>query len=80
MRVFYDGPLPSLNAALWYPWFVIPNTISHLRTVEPGTFMSDFAIAERFLNFFLDWYLRKYDSYDLTGYFGDDLGKGNDTL
>jgi hypothetical protein len=41
MRVVYDGSLPGLNAALWCPWFMLPNTNSHLRTVEPVTFMSD---------------------------------------
>jgi hypothetical protein len=80
MRVIYDGSLPGLNASLWYPWFMLPNTNSHLRTVEPGPFMSDVDIAEMFLNFFLDWYLRKYAGVDLTSYFGDDLGKGKDTF
>jgi hypothetical protein len=54
MRVVYDGSLPGLNTALWCPWFMLPNTNSHLRTVEPGTFMSNVDIAEMFLNFFLD--------------------------
>jgi hypothetical protein len=80
MRVVCDGSLPGLNAALWCPWFILLNTNSHLRTVEPGTFMSDVDIAEMFLNFFLDWYLRKYAGVDLKSYFGDDLGKGKDTL
>jgi hypothetical protein len=80
MRVVYDGSLPGLNAALWCPWFMLPNTNSHLRTVEPGTFMSDVDIAEMFLNFFLDWHLRKYAGVDLTSYFTDDLGKGKDTF
>jgi hypothetical protein len=80
MRVVYDGSLPGLNAALWCPWFMLPNTNSHLRTVEPGTFMSDVDIAEMFLNFFLDWHLRKYAGVDLTSYFTDDLGKGKYTF
>jgi hypothetical protein len=42
--------------------------------------MSDVDIAEMFLSFFLDWYLRKYASVYLTSYFGDDLGKGKDTF
>jgi hypothetical protein len=53
---------------------MLPNTNSHLRT-EPGTFRSDVDIAEMFLNFFLDWHLRKYAGVDLTSYFTDDLGK-----
>jgi hypothetical protein len=80
MRVVYDGSLPGLNAALWCPWFMIPNTNSHLRMLEPGTFMSDVDIAEMFLNFFLDWHLRKYAGVDLSSYFDDDLGKGKDTF
>jgi hypothetical protein len=55
IRVVYDGSLPGLNPSLWCPWFVLPNTNSHLRTVERGTFMSDVDIADFFLNFFLDW-------------------------
>jgi hypothetical protein len=74
MRVVYDGSLPGLNTALWCPWFMLPNTNSHLRTFEPGTFMSDVDIAEMFLNFFLDWHLRKYSGVDLTIFFTDDLG------
>jgi hypothetical protein len=45
MRVVYDGFLPGLKASLWFPWFMLPNNNSHLRTVEPGTFMSDVNIA-----------------------------------
>jgi hypothetical protein len=80
MRVVYDGSLPGLNAALWCHWFILPKTNSHLRTVEPGTFMSDVDIAEMFLNFFLDWHLRKYAGVDLSSYVDDDLGKGKDTF
>jgi hypothetical protein len=59
---------------------MLPNTNSHLRTVEPGTFMIDFDIAEMFLNFFLDWHLRKYDGVNMISYLIDDLGKGKDTF
>jgi hypothetical protein len=75
MRVVYDGSLPGLNSSLWCSWFIIPNTNSHLRTVEPVTFMSDIDITEMFLNFFLDCHLKKYDGVHLTSYFEDDLGK-----
>jgi hypothetical protein len=51
---------------------VLPNTISHLRTVEPEKLMSDIEIAEMFLDFFLDLFLRKYAGVDLTSYFGDE--------
>jgi hypothetical protein len=80
MQVVYDGSLLGLNAALWCPWFVLPNKNSHLRTVVPGTFMSNVDIAEIFLIFFLDWHLRKYAGVYLTSYFTEDLGKGNDTF
>jgi hypothetical protein len=33
MRVVYDGSLPGLNADLWCPWSMLPNTNSHLITV-----------------------------------------------
>jgi hypothetical protein len=59
---------------------MLPNTNSHLRTVEPGTFMSDVNIAEMFLNFFLEWYLSKYAGVDLKSYFDDDLGNGKDNF
>jgi hypothetical protein len=59
---------------------MLTNTNSHFRTVEPGTFMSNIDIAEMFLNFFLDWHLRKYAGVDLTSYFTDDLGKGKYTF
>jgi hypothetical protein len=59
---------------------MIPNSISHLRKVEPRTFMSDIDVAEMFLNFYLDWYLRKYVGVDLTSNFGDDLAKGKETF
>jgi hypothetical protein len=76
MRVVYDGSLPGLNSSLCCPCFMLPNTNSHLRTVETVNLMSDVDIAEMFLNFFLDWHLIKYAGVDLTSYFDDDLGKG----
>jgi hypothetical protein len=42
--------------------------------------MSDVEIAEIFLNFFLDWHLRKYAGVGLKSYFDDDLGKGKDAF
>jgi hypothetical protein len=80
MRVVYDGSLPGSNAALWCPSFMLPNTISHLRMVEPGTFISNVDSSEMFLNFFLEWHLRKYAGFDLKSYFNDDLGKGKYTF
>jgi hypothetical protein len=59
---------------------MIPNTNSHLSTVEPVTFMSDVDIDEMFLKFFLDRYLRKYNMVDLVSYFGDNMVKGKETF
>jgi hypothetical protein len=42
--------------------------------------MSNVDIAEMCLNFFLDWYLRKYAGVDLTSYFDDYLGNGKYTF
>jgi hypothetical protein len=33
--------------------------------------MSDVDVAEMFLNFFLDWHLRKYAGVDMTSYLGE---------
>jgi hypothetical protein len=41
IRLVYDGTKSSLNRAVWAPWFPLPTVESHLRRVEPGTFMGD---------------------------------------
>jgi len=41
VRVAYDGTLSGLNASLWAPYFPLPTLQSHLRIVEPGTYMAD---------------------------------------
>jgi hypothetical protein len=80
MPVVYDGTVPGLNLALPFSWFMLANTNSHLRTVDPDTFMGDVDIAEMFLKLFLDWHFRKYAGDDLMSYFGEDLEIDNDTF
>ena len=41
IRIVYDGTASGLNEALWAPWFSLPTVSSHLRVVEPGTYMAD---------------------------------------
>jgi hypothetical protein len=40
IRMVFGGTLSGLNAALWDPWFCLPNATTHMRTVEPRTFMA----------------------------------------
>ena len=46
VRVVYDGTLSGLNASLWAPYFPLPTIQSHLRIVEPGTYMADNDLGE----------------------------------
>jgi hypothetical protein len=71
IRMVYDGTASGLNEALWAPWFTLPTVESHLRVVEPGTFMADVDLGEMFLNFFLDERIRRYAGVDLTKYLPD---------
>jgi hypothetical protein len=41
IRMVYDGTRSGLTAVLWDPWFPLPTVNSHLRLIEPGTFMAD---------------------------------------
>ena len=68
IRIVYDGTASGLNEALWAPWFSLPTVSSHLRVVEPGTYMADVDLGEMFLNFFLDERVRRYAGVDLTKY------------
>ena len=54
IQIVYDGTASGLNEVLWAPWFSLPTVSSHLRAVEPGTYMADVDLGEIFLNFFLD--------------------------
>jgi hypothetical protein len=69
----FNGTLSGLNAALWDPWFCLPNATTHMRIVEPGTFMADVAIGEMFLTFFLDPRIRRFASVDFTKFYPEEL-------
>jgi len=66
VRVVYDGTLSVLNASLWAPYFPLPTLQSHLRIVEPGTYMADNGVGECFHNWILDERVRKWCGIDLT--------------
>ena len=69
IRLVYDATKSGLNEAVWAPWFALQTCESHLRAVEPGTFMGDADLGEMFLNFPLDKYIRKYAGVDFTSIF-----------
>jgi hypothetical protein len=71
-RVF-NGTLSGLKATLWALWFCLPNATSHMRIVEPGTFMADVDIGEMFLNFFLDPRIRQFAGVDFTKFYPEEL-------
>jgi len=66
IRMVYDGTQSGLNDVLWAPWFPLPTVNSHLRLVEPGTFMADNDVGECFHNWMLDKRVRKWCGIDLT--------------
>jgi hypothetical protein len=66
VRVVYTGTLSGLNASLWAPYFPLPTIQSHLRIVEPGTYMADNNVGECFQNWILDERVRKWCGIDLT--------------
>jgi hypothetical protein len=69
IRMVYDGTKSGLNDALWAPWFPLPNVESLLRSVVPGTFMSDNDVGEMFLNFVLHSSIQERCGVDLTKFF-----------
>jgi hypothetical protein len=69
IRMVYDGTKSGLNAALWAPWFPLPTVDSLLRSVVPGTFMSDNDVGEMFLNFVLHSSIQERCGVDLTKFF-----------
>jgi len=68
IRMVYDASRSGLNSAIWVPGFPLPTTNTHLRSVEPGTWLADLDIGEMFLNFPLDGSLRALCGVDLTHY------------
>jgi hypothetical protein len=73
IRMVYNGTQSGLNAAVWAPWFSLPTVDTHLRAVQPGTFMADIDLQEMFLNFILHEDIRPYAGVDLTKLFGEEL-------
>jgi hypothetical protein len=69
IRMVYDGTASGLNDSLWVPRFAMPTIRTHLRGVEPGTFMADVDIGEMFLNFMLHPAIRPYAGVDLSHFF-----------
>ena len=69
IRLVYDATKSGLNEACWAPWFSLQTCESHLRSVDPGTYMGDADLGEMFLNFPLDKHIRKYAGVDLTEIF-----------
>ena len=76
IRLVYDATKSGLNEAVWAPWFALQTCESHLRSVDPGTFMGDADLGEMFLNFPLDIHLQKYAGVDLTSIFADECLDG----
>jgi hypothetical protein len=48
IRMVYDASKSGLNATIWVPRFPLPTIQTHLRAVEPGTWMGDLDIGEMF--------------------------------
>jgi hypothetical protein len=51
----------------------LPNATSHMRIVEPGTFMADVDIREMFLNFFLHPRIQWFADVDFTKLYPEEL-------
>ena len=68
IRMVYDASKSGLNDSIWVPRFPLPTINTHLRAVEPGTWMGDLDIGEMFLNFPLHSSLQKLCGVDLTHY------------
>lgn len=68
IRMVYDASKSGLNEVIWVPRFPLPTINTHLRAVEPGTWMGDLDIGDMFLNFPLHESLQKLCGVDLTHY------------
>jgi hypothetical protein len=69
VRMVYDASKSGLNSQLWAPWFLLPTIESHLRSVQPSSFMGDIDFSEQFLNFVLHKKVQPYAGVDLTPFF-----------
>jgi len=65
IRMVYNVTSSGLNNAVWVPWFSLPTVESHLRAVDPDTYMADNYIGKMFLNFMLDVEIRPFAGVDL---------------
>jgi hypothetical protein len=72
VRLVYDGTKSGLNGQLWAPWFLLPTVNSHLRCVQPGSYMGDIDFSEQFLNFMLHEKIRAHAGVDLTLFFPEE--------
>ena len=64
----YDASVSGLNDAVWAPWFLLPTVRTHLRAVNPHTFMGDVDFRDCFLNFILHNKYWRLAGVDLTHY------------
>jgi hypothetical protein len=69
-RPVYDGTKSGLNAALWIPWFYLPDLTGLHRSLDPGYYQADNDYGEMFHNFWMCPSMRKYCGVDLTPLFG----------
>ena len=76
IRLVYNATDSGLNEAVWAPWFSLQTCESHLRAVDPGTFMGDADLGEMFLNFPLDVDIRPYAGVDFSNLFPDECKNG----
>ena len=76
IRMVYNATSSGLNDAVWAPWFSLPTVESHLRAVDPDTYMADNDIGEMFLNFMLDVELRPFAGVDLSSLFPEEMFPG----
>ena len=76
IRLVYNATESGLNEAVWAPWFSLPTCESHLRSVDPGTYMGDADLGEMFLNFTLDKNIRMYAGVDFSLLFADEWKEG----
>ena len=76
IRMVYNATSSGLNDAVWAPWFSLPTVESHLRAVDPDTYMADNDIGEMFLNFMLDVEIRPFAGVDLSSLFPEELFPG----
>ena len=76
IRLVYNATDSGLNEAVWAPWFSLQTCESHLRAVDPGTYMGDADLGEMFLNFPLDVNIQPYAGVDFSRLFPDECREG----